>query len=94
MLTFRLMSFVTDLHIHSRFSRACSRQLDLPNIAAWCQLKGIEIVATADFTHPAWFAELHAQLEESEEGLYQLKEKFRKQAANAPSVSSVPRKLV
>ena len=80
------MSFVTDLHIHSRFSRACSRQLDLPNIAAWCQLKGIDIVATADFTHPAWFAELHAQLEETAEGLYQLKEQFRKQATiNVPT---------
>ena len=70
------MPFIADLHIHSRFSRACSRQLTLPNLVAWCQLKGIEVVATADFTHPAWFAELHEQLAEAETGLYQLKPEF------------------
>jgi DNA helicase II / ATP-dependent DNA helicase PcrA len=67
---------ITDLHIHSRFSRACSKNLDLPNIVAWCQLKGIDIVSTADFTHPSWFAELHEKLEETSEGLYQLKKEF------------------
>ncbi len=68
--------FIADLHIHSKYSRACSKNLDLPNINAWCQLKGIDLVATADFTHPSWFKDLHEQLEESAEGIYKLKEDF------------------
>ena len=71
------MSIITDFHIHSKFSRACSRHLDLPNIESWCQLKGIDLVATADFTHPAWFKELNEKLEECDTGIYRLRKKFR-----------------
>ncbi|MEZ4180368.1 MAG: endonuclease Q family protein [Candidatus Doudnabacteria bacterium] len=67
------MKYITDFHIHSRFSRACSKDLNLSNIAEWCQKKGINIVATSDFTHPEWFKELEAELQESEPGLYKLK---------------------
>ena len=74
------MTLITDLHIHSRFSRACSRSLDLPHIEAWCQLKGIDLVATSDFTHPTWFKELTEQLEEVDTGVYRVKEEFREQA--------------
>ena len=68
--------FVADFHIHSKFSRACSRNLDLTNIEIWCQLKGIDLVATADFTHPEWFSELREKLEECDRGIYKLRKKF------------------
>ena len=68
--------FISDLHIHSKYSRACSKNLDLPNINAWCQLKGIDLVSTADFTYPAWFKDLNEQLEEVDQGIYELKEKY------------------
>lgn len=55
---------VLDLHIHSRYSRACSPLLELPNIERACVKKGIDIVVTGDFTHPAWFAHLEKNLEE------------------------------
>jgi DNA helicase II / ATP-dependent DNA helicase PcrA len=70
------MSIITDLHIHSKYSRACSKNLDLPHINAWCKIKGIDLVSTADFTHPEWFKELSEQLEESDEGIYKLKSEY------------------
>lgn len=70
------MRFYADLHIHSRFSRACSKRLTLPEIYRWCQLKGITVIGTADFTHPVWIEEIKEQLEEAEEGLYKLKDVY------------------
>ncbi len=67
------MKVVVDLHIHSKYSRACSRDLDLENIDKYCYTKGVNVIATADFTHPEWFKELKTKLVEKEEGLYQLK---------------------
>ncbi|MFA6421966.1 MAG: endonuclease Q family protein [Candidatus Buchananbacteria bacterium] len=67
------MRIVADLHLHSKYSRACSKQLTLENIGLWCQYKGISIIGTSDFTHPAWFNDIKNQLEESEPGLYKLK---------------------
>ena len=64
--------FIADFHIHSKYARACSKNLDLPNINAWCQLKGIDLISTADFTHPGWFKELNEQLEEVGVPKYQL----------------------
>ena len=72
------MRYIADLHIHSRFSRACSPELTLPNIEKWCRIKGINIIGTGDFTHPQWFKEMREQLEESEcDGLYRLKPNFQ-----------------
>jgi uncharacterized protein (TIGR00375 family) len=70
------MQQILDLHIHSRYSRACSPQLTLANIAATCLTKGIDIVATGDFTHPAWFTALNQELVETSPGagLYRLKD--------------------
>lgn len=68
-----IMRYIADLHIHSKYSRACSPRLELENIEKWCQIKGVDIVATADFTHPKWFVELKEKLEPAENGLYQLK---------------------
>src|SRR5436309_8453800 len=64
--------YVADLHIHSRFSRACSRDLTLPNLAWWARRKGIALLGTGDFTHPAWFDHLKESLVEAGPGLYRL----------------------
>jgi DNA helicase-2/ATP-dependent DNA helicase PcrA len=67
-------TYVADLHIHSRFSRACSRDLTLPNLSWWARRKGIALLGTGDFTHPAWFDHLKESLVESENGLHRLKD--------------------
>src|SRR3989440_12597163 len=64
--------YVADLHIHSRYSRACSRDLDLPNLAWWARRKGIALLGTGDFTHPAWYDHLRAHLVPAEPGLFRL----------------------
>ena len=65
-----LSRYAADLHVHSPHSRATSRELTLANLARWAGLKGIDLLATGDFTHPAWFAELRENLTETSEGLY------------------------
>ena len=67
------MRFVADLHVHSRYSRATSREADLAGYHRWARVKGIGVVGTGDFTHPGWIAELDEQLVEKD-GLYALKE--------------------
>lgn len=47
-----------DLHIHSRFSRACSHNIDFGNLVKWAKIKGLNLLGTGDFTHPAWFNEI------------------------------------
>lgn len=64
------MRLITDWHVHSKYSRACSKDLELPKIAAMCQRKGIDVVATGDWTHPGWFKHLKENLVESEPGIY------------------------
>ena len=63
-------TYVADLHIHSRFSRACSRDLTLPTLSWWARRKGIALLGTGDFTHPAWFDHLRESLVENGKGLY------------------------
>src|SRR5215212_359210 len=65
-------TYVADLHIHSRYSRACSRDLTLPNLAWWARRKGIALLGTGDFTHPASFDHLRENLVPAEPGLYRL----------------------
>ena len=67
------MTFYADLHVHSRFSRATSRNCDLEHLAIWARKKGIGVVGTGDFTHPAWRAELKEQLVPAEPGLFRLR---------------------
>lgn len=67
------MRFIADLEIHSRYARACSPELTIPNIAAWAAKKGITVMGTGDFTHPAWMKEVKEKLEPVELGLYKLK---------------------
>jgi uncharacterized protein (TIGR00375 family) len=68
-----MLKQILDLHIHSKYSRACSGDLELPKIAKACEIKGIDIVATGDFTHPAWFAHIKENLYEYSSGIYKLK---------------------
>lgn len=68
------MRIIADLHIHSRYSRSCSPALTLPNIATGCDRKGIGLVATGDFTHPAWFKDIRESLVEERAGIYKLRE--------------------
>ncbi len=71
---YNMLRQILDLHIHSRYSRACSKQLELEIIAKTCEMRGIDIVATGDFTHPAWFRSIKEKLVECGGGLYRLKD--------------------
>ncbi len=62
-----------DLHIHSRFSRACSKNIDFENLVKWAKIKGLDLLGTGDFTHPTWFNEIKEKLIEKK-GLYYYKE--------------------
>ncbi|NOX21020.1 MAG: DNA helicase UvrD [Nitrospirae bacterium] len=68
-------TYIADLHIHSRYSRATSQQMNIQTIAYWACLKGIRLMGTGDFTHPEWFSELRQSLEIAENGLYRPVEK-------------------
>ncbi|MGX9725788.1 MAG: UvrD-helicase domain-containing protein [Candidatus Electronema sp. VV] len=67
------MPYIADLHVHSHYSRATSKASNLRGLAAWAAVKGIDVVATGDFTHPAWFAQLCDELEPAEPGFFKLK---------------------
>ncbi|MDD5044880.1 MAG: endonuclease Q family protein [Candidatus Omnitrophica bacterium] len=64
------MEFIADFHIHSKYSRATSREMDIQHIAEWAKLKGIKLMGTGDFTHHLWLEELRRNLEDAANGLY------------------------
>lgn len=66
--------YIADLHIHSRYSRATSKDGTPEYLDLWARKKGIDILGTGDFTHPAWREELREKLVPAEEGFYRLKE--------------------
>ena len=70
--------FYADLHIHSKFSRACSRDCDLEHLALVGRRKGISVIGTGDFTHPKWFEELSSTLVPAEPGLFRLREELER----------------
>src|SRR5262245_38291016 len=70
----RLMHIIADLHIHSRFSAACSREMEVTRLAWWAKRKGITLLGTGDFTHPIYLASLRQQLEPAEDGLFRLRD--------------------
>jgi len=72
------MRFIADLHIHSHFSRATSRDLDPENLAIWAQKKGLAVIGSGDFTHPGWVEELRDELVDAENGLYRLRPDLEK----------------
>jgi uncharacterized protein (TIGR00375 family) len=71
------MRFIADLHIHSKYSRATSKDMAPEALWRWAQLKGITVVGTGDFTHPAWLKELTEKLEPAGNGLFRLKKEFQ-----------------
>jgi uncharacterized protein (TIGR00375 family) len=64
------VEFIADFHIHSKYSRATSRNMDIKNLAEWAKFKGIALMGTGDFTHHLWLEELKANLEDCGNGLY------------------------
>ncbi|WP_438044091.1 UvrD-helicase domain-containing protein [Sorangium sp. So ce128] len=68
------MRFYADLHVHSKYSRATSSDCDLAHLSYWAQRKGIAVLGTGDFTHPAWMAELREHLVPAEPGLFRLRD--------------------
>ncbi|HEY2959098.1 MAG TPA: UvrD-helicase domain-containing protein [Actinomycetota bacterium] len=80
------MNFYADLHIHSKWSRACSQDCDLEHLALWAQQKGIAVVGTGDFTHPRWFEELRERLVPAGPGVFRLGDELeRAVAARVPA---------
>src|SRR5688572_15504082 len=67
------MNYYADLHIHSKYSRATSRDCDLENLSLWARQKGLWVLGTGDFTHPAWRHELTEKLVPAESGLFRLR---------------------
>lgn len=71
--------FIADFHIHSHYSRATSKEMNISELSKWAQLKGINVMGTGDFTHPKWFKEMREKLELADGGLYKLKSKHEKE---------------
>ena len=65
------MKFIADLHIHSKYSRATSRDMDLEHISEYAKLKGIRLMGTGDFTHHLWLEELKQKLKPNGKGLFE-----------------------
>ena len=72
------MHIIADLHIHSRYSMATSSRLAPPYLDRWARIKGLQLLGSGDCVHPGWLGELREQLQEAEEGLYTLKDEFRR----------------
>ncbi|MCM8820200.1 MAG: endonuclease Q family protein [Candidatus Omnitrophica bacterium] len=70
------MEFIADFHIHSKYSRATSSDMDLDNIAKWAKLKNIKLVGTGDFTHHLWLQELKSHLQDLGNGLFLYKDVY------------------
>ncbi len=85
MLYFPFMSFLADIHIHSKYSRATSKECHLEGLHKWAQLKGVRVVGCGDFTHPEWFDELQRKLTPTDNGLFRLRDEFA-----APMNSGIP----
>ncbi|MEU5691683.1 UvrD-helicase domain-containing protein [Actinosynnema sp. NPDC020468] len=86
------MRFVADLHIHSKYSRACSRDCDLEHLTWWARRKGISLVGTGDFTHPAWYDHLRETLVEAEPGVFRLRDELEREIDRtlAPRLAGAP----
>lgn len=72
------MHYYTDLHIHSKYSRATSKNCNLEELAFWAKKKGLSVISTGDFTHPAWLEEIKEKLVESENGTLRLRSDIEK----------------
>ena len=85
--------FLADLHIHSKYSRATSKECVPEFLELWARRKGLDLIGTGDFTHPAWRQELKDKLVPAEEGLYTLRDEFRRRE-EAEGFDRKPRFLV
>ena len=74
-----LMKMIADLHIHSRFSMATSKEGTPENLDFWARKKGISLIGTGDFTHPVWREELKERLVTEGNGLYHLRDEYVKE---------------
>src|ERR1044071_6746400 len=81
-------TWIADLHIHSKYSRACSRDLTIESLTRGALTKGITLLGTGDFTHPAWSAHLREALVEAEPGLYRLRDDTAVRKNLPPSVAA------
>ncbi|MFH1323617.1 MAG: endonuclease Q family protein, partial [Nanoarchaeota archaeon] len=70
------MKIIADLHIHSRFSRATSKDLTIENLEKYANIKGINLIGTGDFTHPKWIEDLKSNLKEDGTGILKTKNNF------------------
>jgi uncharacterized protein (TIGR00375 family) len=67
------VSYVADLHVHSSYAFSTSRDLNFDTLARWARIKGIDLLASADFTHPVWFREARSKLHDTDDGLFEYK---------------------
>ncbi len=81
------MEIIADLHLHSKFSRAVSPNMNLQTMATYARQKGINLLTTGDWTHPVWFKEIHNELEEVNEGIYQLKQRVESEKQTGEKLS-------
>ncbi len=72
------MNYIADLHIHSYYSRATSKTLDLEHLYKSSQIKGLKLVATGDITHPKWLEEMQEKLDSADNGFFALKKELAK----------------
>ncbi|MCP4482159.1 MAG: UvrD-helicase domain-containing protein [bacterium] len=82
------MRFITDFHIHSKYSLATSKFADIPNLDYWAKLKGVQVLGTGDCIHPKYLEEIKTQLEYNDNGLFTVKKNFK--IANAPKKLDKP----
>lgn len=76
------MEIVSDLHLHSKYSRAVSRDMNLQTMALWAYKKGLNVITTGDWTHPMWMREIKQQLVEANSGLFTLKKDNKQSTIN------------
>src|SRR5262245_28357403 len=89
------MRYYADLHIHSRYSRATSRDCDLEHLALWARRKGVTVLGTGDFTHPQWRAELQEKLVPAEPGLFRLRPDLEAEVDRAtPGACALPTRFL
>lgn len=83
------MDYIADLHVHSPFSRATSKECSPAGLCAWARIKGIQVVGSGDFTHPGWLQRLKEDLEPAENGFFRLRQEYvplQRQRATAEPV--------